>query len=342
MSRRVLAVLALVALAGCEIPSGVPSWDTTWNVPSQSLSVGVSQVLPTGVSVSPDGGAFLVSLAPVSLSKPVGDDCAECVALAGQVARKPAFDAHVSASAALPADVQGGTLSAGARIDVRVVNGNAFDPLRPAANTYGWATIVVRNGSTVLARDSVNGAATGLPAGGALVRSLTLGGATVSGAVTVDVTLSSPAGDAAPIDPSRTFDLTATPTPLRVTQATVMVRGAQVQQATSADLDVSSSIGDRVQSGRLLVTVKDPFAVRGALAVRLTAPGVALTKALDVAGGVQSYAIAFTRDELRSLLGKSVSIEFAGPVSAAAALTVTPAQTIGITTRFELVISTTD
>ncbi|AHG90108.1 hypothetical protein J421_2571 [Gemmatirosa kalamazoonensis] len=342
MSRRVLPVLALALLAGCEIPSGVPSWDTTWNVPSQSLSVGVSQVLPSGVTVSPDGAAFLVSLSPVSLSKRVGDDCAQCVALAGTVSPKPAFEAHVSASTALPGDVQGGALAPGGRTDVRVVNGNGFDPLRPGAGAFGWATIVVRNGATVLARDSVNGATTAMPAGGQLVRSLTLGGATVSGAVTVDVTLSSPTGAAAPIDPSRTFDVTATPSPLRVTQATVMVRGAQVRQSTSADLDVSSSIGDRVQSGRLLLSVKDPFAVRGALGVRLSAPGVALTKSVDVTGGDKGYTIEFTRDEVRSLLGHSVSIELSGPLSVAGPVTVTPAQTIGIATRFELVINSTN
>jgi hypothetical protein len=164
----------------------------------------------------------------------------------------------------------------------------------------------------------------------------------VSGAVSVDVTLSSPAGAPTSIDPSRTFDVTATPSPLRVTQATVMVRSAQVRQTTSADLDLSSAIGDRVQSGRLLLTVKDPFAVRGALAVRLTAPGVSLAKSLDVAGGDRGYAIEFTHDELRSLIGHTVAIEIAGPVSVSGPVTVTPAQTIGIATRFELVINSTN
>jgi hypothetical protein len=338
------ALVASVALlAACEVPSGLPNWDTTWNVPSQSLSVSVGQVLPSGVSVAPDGGAFLVSLAPVAFAKRLADDCAECAALAGRVAPKPAFQARVSASTALPGDVQGGTLAAGGRIDVRVANGNGFDPLRPAAGRYGWATIVVRNGATVLARDSVNGATTALPPGGQLVRALTLAGASVTGAVTVDVVLDSPAGDPVTIDPSRTFDVVATPSPLRVTQATVMVRGAQVSQTTSADLDVSSSINDRVQSGRLLIDVKDPFAVGGAMSVRLTTPaGAVVTKALSVTGGDKGYAVAFSRDELRQLLGHSVTIVFAGSMSRAGALTVTPAQALAIATRFELVLTTND
>lgn len=342
MRRRTILTLSLATLAGCDLPSGVPNWDTTWNVPSQSLTVGVSQVLPSGVAVAPDGGAFLVSLAPVSFSKRLGDDCPECALLAGMTAPKPAFEARIGATTALPGDVQGGTLAAGGRIEVRVVNGNGFDPLRPAAGTYGWATIVVRNGATVLARDSINGATTAMPAGGQLVRTLTLAGATVSGAVAVDVVLNSPAGDPVRMDPSARIDVTATPSPLRVTQATVMVRGAQVSQSTSADLDLSTSLTDRVQSGRLLIDVKDPFSVRGALAVRLSAPGVSLTKALDVTGGDRAYAIAFTRDELRALLGRPVAITFAGPLSTAGALTVTPAQTLAISTRFELVLNTND
>jgi hypothetical protein len=341
-SIRALAASA-VLLAACDIPSGLPNWDTTWNVPSQSLSVGVGQVLPGGVSIAPDGSAFLVSIAPVTFSERLGDDCAECNVLAGLTAPKPAFQARSSASAALPGDVQGGALAAGGRIDVRVTNGTRFDPLRPGAGRFGWATIVVRNGTTVLARDSVHGSTTALPAGGQLLRTLTLGAATVTGAVSVDVVLDSPAGDAVAIDPSATFGVVATPSPLRVTQATVMVRGANVSQSTSADLDVSTSIADRVQSGRLLLAVKDPFAVGGRLAVRLSTPqGAVVTKALDVTGGDKGYALDFTRDELRSLLGHSVTIAFTGAVSRAGALTVTPAQTLAIATRFELVLNTND
>jgi hypothetical protein len=105
---------------------------------------------------------------------------------------------------------------------------------------------------------------------------------------------------------------------------------------------VSGGLTDRVQGGRLLIAVKDPFAVRGSLAVRLTASGAAVSKTLDVTGGDRAYELAFTRDELRSLLGKSVAITFAGPVSTAGALTVTPSQSLAIATRFELVLSTND
>lgn len=337
-----LAVSATV-LAACDIPSGVPNWDTTWNVPSQSLSVGVGQVLPSGVSMAPDGGAFLVSLAPVTFSKRLADDCAECQRLDGLTVPKPAFQARMAVATSLPGDVQGGTLAAGARIDVRITNNTTFDPLRPGAGRFGWATIVIRNGATVLARDSVHGATTGLPVGQPLVRTLTLAGATVSGAIAVDVLVDSPSGDAARMDASRTLDLVATPSALRVTQATVMVRGAQVRQTTTADLDVSSAIGDRVQRGRLLLDVKDPFAVGGRLSVRLSTPeGFVTTRPLDVQGGDRAYELQFTREELRSLLGQPVTIAFSGAVSRTGALTVTPAQTLVIATRFELVLTTND
>lgn len=339
---RLILPVALLALAACDIPSGVPNWDTTWNVPSQSLTLGVGQVLPAGVTVMADRSAFDVALAPVTVSQRLGDQCVDCVLLAGRTVPKPAFQANIVTSTALPNDVQGGSLAAGARIDVRIANGTTFDPIRPAAGVTGYVTITVRNGATVLASDSVNGSTAALPAGGSLSRTLTLAGGSVSGPITVLVTMQSPAGDPIVVDPARTFSVTATPNALRVTQATVSVRSAQVSQSTTSDLDISSSIADRVQSGRLLVDVKDPFTVQGALSVRLSAPGTNLVKPLTVTGGNKGYSIAFTGDELRTLFGKTITITFAGPLSAGSALTVTPTQSISIGTRFELVLSSSN
>ena len=70
--------------------------------------------------------------------------------------------------------------------------------------------------------------------------------------------------------------------------------------------------------------------------------GAAFTKPLAVTGGDKAYAVDFSRDELRALLGHPVTIAFAGSMSRAGALTVTPAQALAIATRFELVLTTND
>jgi len=341
--RLAAALVAAVALTACEIPSGVPRWDTTWNVPSRTLTVGVAQVLPSGVTVAPDGTSFLVSVAPVTFTQRLASDCAECASLSGFTAAKPAFVSRVTSSTPLPASVASGTLTAGSTVDVRVVNNYTFDPIRPngQGSAVGYLTLVLRSGQTVLARDSVDGATAALSAnGGVLTRRVTLAAGTVSGEIQADLEINSPAGSPALIDVSRSVVVTATPSALRVAQARVSVQGAQLSESTTTDLDVSAAITDRAQGGRLLVDVRDPFGVRGALRVRVTAPGVDFTKDLTVTGGDKSYAIEFSRGELQAMFGKSVTFTFAGPVSTAGQVTVTPSQAVQIGTRLELTLST--
>ena len=341
--RRAASVAALGALAACDVPSGIPQWDTTWNVPSKSLSVGVAQVLPAGVTVAPDGSSFLVGVAPVTVSQRLSDVCPACSSAAnGMTIPKPAFTSRLSSTSALPAGISSGTLVAGTAVAIRISNGYNFDPIRPNGTTgaAGYLTIVIRNGATVLGRDSVSGATAALPAnGGVLTRTVTLAGGTLTGDIQADVEISSPAGGPIQLDVQRAVTVTATPSALRISQARVSVQNTQVSESTTTDLDISGGLTDRVRGGKLLLDVRDPFGVSGALRVRVTGQGVDFAKPLTIGGGNRAYVVEFSREELQAMFGKSVTFTFTGPVSTNGAVTVTPSQAVEIGTRFELVVS---
>lgn len=338
---RPLAVCALLA-AACDVPTGLPRWDTSWSVPARAVTVAVAQILPSGVTVAPDSGAFLVALSPVATAVRLSDQCAECRLVDGFTAPKPAFRFSTTMRTPLPANVTAGTLAAGTRVDLRVVNGLTFDPLRPSsAGASGYLLLVVRSGATVLARDSVDGAAVALPAnGGTLARAITLGGGAVAGEVAAEVTVYSPAGDPVRMDASRQVSVTATPSPLRVTQAQVAVRGVRVSESSTTDLDVPAAVTERVRGGRLVLDVADPFGARGTLEIRASAPGADVRRTLQLTGRDARYEIALTEAELRSLFGATVTFTVSGPVSTAAPITVTPRQVVRIGTRLDFTLAT--
>ena len=52
------ALATLVLLAACDVPTKVPNWDMTWNVPAKGTTISVNSFLPSGVTVTPNGSAF--------------------------------------------------------------------------------------------------------------------------------------------------------------------------------------------------------------------------------------------------------------------------------------------
>lgn len=337
--RALAGLSALAALAACDIPTSAPILDSRWVVPSRSTSIAVSSLLPSGVSIVADSSAFDMGVPGASVSRSLGQDCSACVLANGQVIPKPAFTASASASTSFAGDIASATLTSGT-LQVNVVNGFNFDPLRPSATARGFVRIVVSNGDVVIGRDSVSGSTVALPAGGSLLRSIPLSG-TVSGSspVTVTLTMDSPLGDPIQINSSRAISATATPVALRVASAAVVVKNRQMSSTTSIDLSgVDSQIIDRVQSGAMLLGVTNPFAVSGALAVTLTpAGGTPVAKSVTLSAGTSAPRIEFTNAELRSLLGHNVALTFSGAVNGTtASVTITPRSAVSVTSHLDL------
>jgi hypothetical protein len=335
---------ALAFLAGCDIPTSAPIVDSRWVVPSQSTSIGVANLLPSGVTVMADSSGFLVSASPASLSRSLAQDCDLCVPLNGSVAPVPAFVGMIALSSALPADVAAATLVGGA-LQVAVTNGYSFDPLRPSASASsakGFAVITITSGGALLGKDSVNGATSALPPGGTLNRTIPLAGSVTGAApLTMSVVVHSPGGDPVLIDASRVMSASITPTSLRVASVSVNVVNRAVSSSTTMNLeDIDSTIANHVQSGSLLMSIANPFSVSGSLTARFVPDGgVAMVKAVALSPGNSSPSVSFSAAELQTLLGHHVVLTFSGAVSGTAgSVAVSPRQIVLVNTHLDIAL----
>lgn len=347
-TRRPLRSLVLLALAvvisGCAIKdlTSVPEWDLRFNIPTQSTTISVGTMLPSGVSIKSDSTAFLVSVSGTSFNRVLSTVCATCVPLNGLVVPKPAFSFTANNTTALPSDVASATLASGT-IAVTVQNGMTFDPISiTGAATQGHLLIVVTDAANrQLARDSVNGATTTLAAGSTLNRTLTLAAGPITGPLTVTATLNSPAGGNVTMDVSRSVTVTGTPQNIAVSGAAVTVSNKNINTSNmSFDLSgLDASIADRMAGAIVQLAITNPFAVTGNLTVRLVASGVNITKTVALATGSSSPTISLTAAEARSIAGKNVSVSITGPVSASAPITVAPRDKVTVNTRIEATIN---
>lgn len=342
---RIGLLVPALALAACDLPSSAPRWETTWNVPADSTKIGVGQLLPSGVSLSPSGDAFQIAIAPVTVTRRLGDDCSQCALANGTTIPKPAFTANATDTTSLPAQLASATLVADT-LTVQVNNGFNFDPLRPAAATYGTLTLTVKNGTTTLGSLSVGGSAAALPAGAITTFRVPLAGTVVGGpGVRVTITVDSPAGDPVQMNANSTISATASLGTCSVSQAAVAVDSQSItSSAKSIDLtDVTSDVSSRVQGGAVDLTITNPFGVAGPVTLRLTPAGAApVVKGFTLASGPSSTSrVEFNAAELKSLLGQNVDMSLTGTVSApSGTVTITPTQAVSVTTRLQMTLST--
>src|SRR6185503_11762771 len=154
--------LALLGVAGCEVPTALPKYDMVWNVPSQSTTIAVNNFLPTGVSLTADSAAFQVTTSPstTTITRTLGQDCASCAASDGLIIPKPAFTGGGTATVNLPAGVTSATLVRDT-LAVTIQNNFNFDPLRPSAapgSSTGTMKIAVTSGAATLGSITIDGA----------------------------------------------------------------------------------------------------------------------------------------------------------------------------------------
>jgi hypothetical protein len=342
-------IVGISLLAGCDIPTTVPRWETHWVVRSETTTIPVSSFFAS--EISDLGNEFQLSVTGGTVSETLADICPACIPFNGTVVPKPAFTATLRSDVPFPVDLDSLTLTRGT-LEVSVTNRMGFDPIRPAAAAgaaRGQITIVISNESTVLGTHTIDGAVRAFAPGATLTETITLSSAvlpkTIGGAVKFDVIIQSPLGDPVAINTAEFLLIEAAEASIGASGAKVRVEDRQVSAAPiTLDLaGIDAELTRRVQRGALLLDVENPFAVDGVLTATLSAPGVSLVRSLPVVPGSSHIALEFSGAELRSLFGPSpVTLSVSGPVSASPAglVSVFPGQALMAAGRLELYLTT--
>lgn len=389
--RRAALFGLVLSVAACDVaqfaldpkPGTGPRLVQTWNFPASSTTISVASILPAGVTIystpasnPPDSSAFTVSISNFNFTpRRLGDDCGTCQALNGTTTTKPAFVIVSGSSSNLPTNVVSAAVTGGT-LTYTVTNNFSFDPLRvstTAGNPQGFMVIVVRSGSLVVGRDSVNGATQALPAapaaGSVLTRTISLQSGNVTGALAVDLTLTSPIGDHNEfINANGTLATTATlNTP--TAQPTLLVANVRInvpnvpmttQEPTPLPDKLDKNLTEHVISGAIEMTITNPFAVAGTLSARFaygTQPAENVTKtfALPTTASPQVREIPFNGTEMRLILcggppmqdffrlvqcpqTTTTTLTMTGGVTSAAPILVTPKQAVTISNRLVLTV----
>ena len=341
----IVRAMPLISIMACGLPTEVPKapiLDVRWVVPTQSSRITVASLLPSGVSILQDSSGFTVEVPNATVTRVLSQDCSTCTASNGLTAPKPAFVASASLSTALPTEITSSAL-VGGTLQVVMSHNYTFDPLRPNAapsGAKGYAVITVSNGNTVIGKDSIDGATTAFSPNTTVTRSIPLSGAiTGSSPVTVSVVVNSPLGDPVLIDASRRLTATSSAVGLKVASANVTVAGRQFNSTSSIDLSgIDSTVRNHVQSGALLLTLVNPFAVTSTLTVKFSPQGgPTITRTVPLAAGNSTVRIDFSAAELKSLLGHNVALAYTGAITATAgSVTISPRQAVVITTRLDI------
>jgi hypothetical protein len=281
--------------------------ESRWIVPGLEATVEVDELLPPDIVVTPDRGAFSVSVAPVTASSTVGEMCPACIPANGFTVPKPAFEARFEGSSELPLGVRSAIL-APSSVDIEASHDFAFDPLRPGGDERGSIVLSVRSGGVLIAADTVRGATTAFGPNDEITRTLDLpGGTRLVSPVTLEVTLVSPEGEPLTLDVSGRLTVTGTAA-VEVAEAVVDVGGETVDfPRTFLDVGaVDDGLVQRVERGAFVLDVSNPWGV--GLPMTLTIEGGLagpVVKQLNVAATSTSLVeVELTGPELRSFLGQ--------------------------------------
>jgi hypothetical protein len=351
-------LLTLLALTACDLPSEAPIFQQTWVVPTDTVTVGVEELLPAGLTVTgATTPAFSISVPDALISTTFGAMCGEpaCQSPVTVTAPVPAFTSPAGAlsetltfpSGMLSATITGGTLR------IAVTNGLGFDPLRPngaGSAPYGSLEITITSGTLSSTQSIIGSPTSGMPSGETTIYSLPLPTGVYTGTIALDAQIDVPAGDAAPMQRDQVLGIVAGLQNPTVSEATVAVI-AQAIATPASDFDLEDvDIGDDVVAGGLLLEVVNPFTATATLDLEFSAPAqngdaaVSIQKTVNVAASsTTNGTINLTQTELRSLLGKTgVSISTTGTVNGTGAgngVTVLPTSEITIRTQLSLTIN---
>lgn len=353
------ALIALsVGVAACDFPSEPPIFQQTWVVPSDSVQVGVAELLPAGVAVTGGGTAFAVTTQTANFQATLGALCGqpECQSPGTVNAPVPAFTsagASLTSAVSFPASVASAQVANGAILTLAITNNLGFDPLRPngVGNApFGSIAVTVTSGAAINATTTFTGATQGIPAGLQTNLQVPLPAGAYSGAVNISIAFTVPAGGNANLAASNSITVGASVSNLTVTGASVTVTNEAISAApTQLDLD-ELDFADEVQSGAIELEVTNPLAVTAVAQLTVSAPAqngqplVSIVKNINLpalANGTVS-TVSFTQNELRQLIGKAnVTIALTGTANSSTGqpVAVTPAARIVLKTRMQLVLN---
>ena len=343
---RVILLVTLAALSGCDYPTAAPLIDVRWVFPIDDQSLSVVELLPAGVDTV--GGSFAVDVDPFTLNQTLGVLCPDCIPLNGQTVPTPPFNFTYNEIASLPTDVVSVEMES-ALFSLGIQNDLGFDPLRPAATRTGTMTITVFgtdiNGDT-LAIVVLDGATDALPNGMLTTVPVILGAGTATSTILTVIDLDSPLGDTpVPINVNNGLGITATVGTVLVSSATVNVDNLTVDiDEKQLELeDIDEDFVSNIQIGALVLDVQNPFGVAISLVVEIgggeiiceagDTPPCTLKRTLDIGSGPTSSAtLSYTGAELQTFLGKTgVFFRGSGTVmSPGGPLRVTPDQVLVI------------
>lgn len=340
------AALTLVAmLAACDIPTELPEFENRWIVPVEETRFGVDELLPGDVTLAPDGAAFIVDFDPITFSESLGILCAACAASDGLTIPKPAFIGGFSSTLGFPPEITAVDVVGGS-VQLEIVNGFNFDPIRPASGVFGSMEITFTDEADgdVLGMLLIDGEDQAFAAGSTLTTSVVLGAASIEGGIETTIQLDSPTGDPVTIDASDELSVDAIPVDVRVSSVEINVSGQNVDlDAVDLDLeDVDQDLIDRVISGSFVLDIVNPFAVAADFDLQISGPTIAtIQKSASIGPDPESsVTISFTGDEIRSFLGQPNVVLTGGAVvdTGAGNIVVNPGQELILEAALDLVI----
>jgi hypothetical protein len=339
------------AVAACDVMNFIqdplPTVEQTWSIPSPESEISVAELLPNGVDTTTDGTAFRLTINGQPISRRVGDDCAQCVTLNGTNATKPNFVLVAGSSSPLPTGLISTALTSGT-VTLQVTNNLSFDPIRVKVNApastdptqQGRMVIVIRSGSLVVGRDSINGVTTAFAPGAVLTRPITLQAGNISNALQADLTLTSPPSDNAVfINANGTLNASVAMQNLTVAQVRMNVVNQPITSPAGTEISLGGldeGITNAILGAQLEMTITNPFTIAGNLDVDFDYGTGTITKQLALPSGVaQVRTVALTAADMTNLFGAQDKIDLSvnGSVNSTAPIDVTPQQKLTISNR---------
>lgn len=351
-----VGLTTLVLATACDVPTSVPNWDMTWNLPASSTTIPVSSFLPNTVSLTPSGSAFQATINAVFITRTLAQDCPVC--LTGVTAPKPAYTASVTSSAAsLPANVTLATLLTDT-VFVTIVNRYQFDPINPGGGAAGSMTFVVSSGAATLGTLTLTGPTSAIPANGATTTvKIPVTGTVSSAGVSIRIDVTSPQGSTITLSNTANQQITYTARiggsaqgPVIASSASVSLTN-QVVRPSPAEYKIDFGSADKADSALVFLTLNNPFNVSGTLNVNFLGCGdgngnffdscpnfiILVSRQVPIASGTTSVTLRFGTPGAKALLNAK-QISFGGNVSGTTPIT--PSQVVGVSTRFQLTMHT--
>jgi len=332
------AFLLLAGVSACDIPTSMPRWETTWITPSEETSVSVVELLPAGLSVNNDTSAFVLTIDPVNDAFALSEFCGGACPPVTATVPKPAFSGTVSTVAPIPAAIQSAEIEGGT-IDIELVNGFDFDPLRPGVNAdSGSISITIRSGNALVASAMVDGGNQALPPGATLALELDFVPSTLTGDLSVELTLVSPAGDVTTLNPNDALGITIQSDGVLVSEAVVALSGQSIE-GVETELDLEDvDLEDRINGGSIFLDIENPFGATGNLSLLFDFPsGADIVKPVALAAGSSTVQVDFTEAEIERLIGETTTMVISGTVNGGN-VTIQPDMEIVIGARLRLVV----